>query len=72
MLSLQQINKAYLHRRNEDIFGTCDVEWTNRINLGDLWCKDGTGLPFFIAMMLFTRFRFLVVSIRFDDKRTTR
>lgn len=41
-----------------------------RTNVDEFWQREGTGLDIFWITMPLQRFRFLVQSIRFDDKRT--
>lgn len=43
-----------------------------RINLEDLWDKDGFGIEIFRLTMSLFRFRFLLQTVRFDDKESRR
>ena len=47
-----------------------DFYHSNRMNLGDLWKTDGTGIDVFRLTMSLHRFHFLLCCIRFDDKAT--
>lgn len=42
----------------------------NRLNLEDLWRRDGYGVEMFYLTMTLQRFRFLLRHLRFDDKET--
>ena len=42
---------------------------SNRLNLGDIWNNDGTGIETFRLTMSLQRFRFLR-CLRFDSKET--
>ncbi|KAJ8914727.1 hypothetical protein NQ315_017437 [Exocentrus adspersus] len=43
---------------------------SSRLNLEDLWCKNGTGVEVFRLTMSQQRFRFLLQHVRFDDSTT--
>ena len=42
----------------------------NRLNLEDVWSREGYGVEIFYLTMTLQRFRFLLRHLRFDDKET--
>lgn len=52
------------------LFYLAGVFKAGRTNIDEFWQRDGTGLDIFWITMSLQRFRFLVQSIRFDNKET--